>query len=109
MRIASGSTIPKFIVQDFNAEEVAKAEEGLDKKYEDRITFMQHDFFKPQPVKDADTYFFRFIFHDWPDKECIDILRNTIPALKKGAKILICDILLPEPNTTFNRAYREMR
>ncbi|KAI9765801.1 MAG: hypothetical protein M1840_007083 [Geoglossum simile] len=109
MRIASRSTIPKFIVQDFNAEEVTKAKEGLDKKYEDRITFMQHDFFKPQPVRDADTYFFRFIFHDWPDKECVQILRNTIPALKKGAKILVCDILLPEPNTTFNRSYRDMR
>lgn len=40
-----------------------------------------------------------FIFQDWPDGQCIDILRNLVPALKNGAKFLINDIVLPEPNT----------
>ena len=69
---------------------------------------MQHDFFKPQPVKNADAYFFRLIFHDWPDQECIKILRNHVPAMKKGASILVCDLLLPEPNTVPTRVEKEM-
>lgn len=70
---------------------------------------MEHDFFKPQPVKDADAYFFRLVFHDWPDQECTEILRNLVPALKNGASILICDSVLPEPNTVPNRLEREAR
>jgi O-methyltransferase domain len=56
---------------------------------------MQHDFFTPQVVKDADIYLYRWIFHNWDDEKCIEILRNTIPALKKGARILINDGCLP--------------
>lgn len=85
------------------------AQEGLDQKYEGRVRFMEHDFFTPQPVKGADAYFFRLIFHDWPDQECVEILRNLVPALKNGASILICDIVLPEPNTVPNRLEKEAR
>lgn len=66
-------------------------------EYADRIQFMPYDFLTKQPVKDADVYFFRWIFHNWSDKYCIQILRNLVPALKKGAKILINDNVLPEP------------
>jgi len=37
------------------------------------------------------------IFHNWGDKCCIQILRNLIPALKKGAKIVISDHVVPKP------------
>jgi hypothetical protein len=50
---------------------------------------MQHDFFTPQPVKDADIYLYRWIFHNWDDEKSISILRNLIPALKKGAMIQV--------------------
>lgn len=49
----------------------------------------------PQTVQ-ADVYFFRWIMHDWADSYCIKILRNLIPALKKGAKVVIMDAVLPE-------------
>ncbi|KAK4914864.1 hypothetical protein LTR49_016976 [Elasticomyces elasticus] len=39
----------------------AKEQAGMD------VTFMEHDFFDTQPVKNADIYFFRWIFHDWAD------------------------------------------
>ena len=58
---------------------------------------MAHDFNTPQPVKGADIYFFRWIFHDWSDKYVIKVLRALIPALKKGARIVANDKLLPEP------------
>jgi len=58
-------------------------------------------------VKGADVYFFRLIFHDWPDEQCIQILRNLVPALKSGARILICDQLIPEPGTVPTRLEKD--
>ena len=85
-----------FIVQDFE-EVVASANVSADHK--DRIRFMAHDFLSEQPIKNADVYLFRWIFHNWSDMYCIRILRNLIPALKGGAIILINDNVLPEPGT----------
>ena len=63
------------------------------------IQFMKHDFFTPQVVKDADVYFYRWIFHNWTDEQSIQILRATIPGLKPGARVLINDGCLPPPGT----------
>ena len=72
---------------------------GLPPSLSNRVEFMPHDFFTEQPVKDADVYLFRWIFHNWSDGYCINILRNLIPALKNGAMIVINDNCLPEPGT----------
>lgn len=64
-----------------------------------RIEFMAHDMFETQPVKNADVYLLRYVLHDWGDQYCIDIIRNLVPALKKGARIVIQDHILPEPGT----------
>ncbi|KAL8704905.1 MAG: hypothetical protein Q9201_001974 [Fulgogasparrea decipioides] len=109
LRIAENSSIAKFIVQDLSADEVKNAQKGLRKEQQGRVEFMQYDFFKPQPVKDADAYFFRLIFHNWPDKQCIEILRNLVPALKDGASVLICDLVLPEPNSIPIRHEKQTR
>lgn len=61
-----------------------------------RIQFMEHDFFKQQPVHGADVYFLRWILHDWSDIYAVRILRALIPALKKGAWILLNEHILPE-------------
>ena len=60
---------------------------------------MEHDFMTEQPVKGADVYLIRWVLHNWSDKYCLRILRNLIPALKNGARIVIQDNCLPEPNT----------
>ncbi|KAL8893337.1 MAG: hypothetical protein Q9192_005370, partial [Flavoplaca navasiana] len=65
----------------------------------DRISFMVHDFFEEQPVKNAEVYYFRNIFHDWPDVQCITILQNLIPALKPGAHVIIDNFGLQDPLT----------
>ena len=62
-----------------------------------RLSFQAHDFFSEQQVKGADVYFFRSIIHDWHDKYAIKILRNLIPALKGGARVIFNEICLPEP------------
>lgn len=84
----------RCVVQDL-PEVVASATvpEGL----EDRLSFQAHDFFTEQPVKDADVYLFKWIFHDWSDKYCIRILRALIPALKRGARIVVSEFIMPDP------------
>jgi len=65
----------------------------------DRITFMGHDFFKEQPVKDADVYLLRWILHDWSNKYAVEILKALVPALALGSKLIINEMCLPEPGT----------
>ncbi|TVY33615.1 O-methyltransferase [Lachnellula subtilissima] len=73
------------------------------------ISFLAHDFFTPQPVASAEVYLFRWIFHNWPDKYCLLILENLVPALKPGARIIVNEICLPEPNTMSTRRERRLR
>jgi hypothetical protein len=63
------------------------------------ITRMKYDFFTEQPIKGARAYYFRSIFHDWPDKQCIQIMKNTAAAMKRGySKLLIFEFVIPEKN-----------
>ncbi|KAL8936560.1 MAG: hypothetical protein Q9216_004862 [Gyalolechia sp. 2 TL-2023] len=65
----------------------------------DRVTFMAHDMFTEQPVRNADVYYFRWIVHDWSDKYCIQILRSLTPALKPGTRIMFSERCLEAPCT----------
>lgn len=62
---------------------------------------MAHDFMKEQPsaIHGVDVFLLRAILHNWSDKCAIRILRNLIPAMKPGSKIIINDIVIPEPGT----------
>jgi hypothetical protein len=62
-----------------------------------RVEVVAHDFFTEQSVKGADVYLFRWIFHDWSDKYASRILKNLRQALKKGARVVIGEVCLPEP------------
>jgi demethylsterigmatocystin 6-O-methyltransferase len=62
------------------------------------IEFEEYDFFTPQPIRGAKFYYLRHIMHDWPDKDCIRILENIIPAMGPESMILIDDVALPETN-----------
>ncbi|KAL9118984.1 MAG: hypothetical protein Q9187_004464 [Circinaria calcarea] len=90
-----------FVVQDFPPVIEAGSSQlsSQDPSLASRITFQAHDFLTEQPVKGADVYFFRWIFHNWSDAYSVRILRNLIPALKPGARIVVHDNLLPEPGT----------
>jgi hypothetical protein len=82
------SGIKHAIVQDLpKTIEDAKVPDDL--KDFDRLRFMEYDFFTEQPLKDADVYLLRQILHDWSDTKCVKILRNQIPALKPGARIIL--------------------
>lgn len=69
---------------------------------------MAHETFTEQPVS-ADVYMFRFVFYDWSDAYVVKILRQLIPALKPGARIIISDSNLPERNTLLELYERKIR
>ncbi|KAI1380433.1 S-adenosyl-L-methionine-dependent methyltransferase [Hypoxylon crocopeplum] len=85
-----------FVVQDLEPV-VAAAKAKAPADMAGRVDFMTHNFLSEQPVHGADVYFFRWIFHNWSDKYCVKIMRNLIPALKPGSKIIINDNVLPQP------------
>ena len=90
--LAEATKNMKFVVQDF--ETVAeKGRKILPKHLEDRVSFIGHDFFSDQVISDADVYFFRWILHDWSDKYAVSILKSLVPALKRGARIIVFEFL----------------
>lgn len=88
----------KFIVQDLE-HVVSEGPSLIPPELTDRISFMAYDIRKQQPVSNAPVYFFRAVFHNWPDATCIEILRNQIPALRPGAKIITQDPIMHKPGT----------
>ncbi|KAK4453395.1 putative s-adenosyl-l-methionine-dependent methyltransferase [Podospora aff. communis PSN243] len=82
----------KFVVQD-TPQTIASAPSPIcqDAQVADRITMQAHSFFEEQVVKDADVYFFRWIIHNYSTPFAVKILKNLIPALKPGARIIIND------------------
>jgi len=60
------------------------------------IIRQKYDFFTAQPVKGARAYYFRNIFHDWPNDKCVAIMKNVAAAMKPGySKLLIFEWILP--------------
>ncbi|KAI0176482.1 putative O-methyltransferase [Hypoxylon sp. FL1284] len=61
-----------------------------------------HDFFTPQPVKDARAYYLHSVLHDWGDDDCVRILEQLRPAMKPGySRLLINEIIVPGQNATW--------
>ncbi|KAL8840336.1 MAG: hypothetical protein Q9170_001351 [Blastenia crenularia] len=66
------------------------------------VEAMKHDFFTPQPVKAAKAYYFRNIFHDWPDSDARVILQHTAEAMRKGySRLLINEWVLSDTECSF--------
>lgn len=70
------------------------AEQGLTA----RCTCVSGDFFESVPTG-ADAYFMKHIIHDWDDARCIKLLRNCHAAASAGAKLLVCERVVPLGNT----------
>jgi len=89
----------KFIVQDLpkTVESAPNPVCADDAQVSERITLQAHDFFTEQVAKDADVYFFRWIMHNYSTPYAVKILKNLIPALKPGARIIINDHCLRDP------------
>ncbi|KAI2607961.1 S-adenosyl-L-methionine-dependent methyltransferase [Hypoxylon sp. NC1633] len=104
--VALATRLPQvsIVIQDQAVLE-DQARQSIPPALVDRVSFVAHDFFHDQPVRDADVYHFRWIFHDWPDQYCLKLLRALVPALKPGAKVIVSDFVVPESGTTLR--YKE--
>ncbi|KAF3059436.1 6-hydroxytryprostatin B O-methyltransferase [Daldinia childiae] len=69
----------------------AKVPEDLN----NRLEYKSYNFLKEKVTYHADVYIFRHIFHDWSDQYAAIILKNLVPALKKGSKIWLSEVVLP--------------
>jgi len=54
-----------------------------------------HDFFAPQPVKQAAIFLLRVVLHDWPDDFACRILLHLREAAMPHTKLLLGDFILP--------------
>ncbi|KAJ5675331.1 hypothetical protein N7462_008228 [Penicillium macrosclerotiorum] len=88
----------QFIVQDY-AHVCKEGETALPHELHDRIKFEAHDLFQPQlKVGNQKTIFLlRTILHDWSDKYACYILRAIIPAMKPEDRIVLVEMIMPEP------------
>jgi hypothetical protein len=62
-----------------------------------RCAFEAGSFFDALPAG-ADLYFMKHILHDWGDEECLGILRNCRAAMRQGARLLVCERIVPPGN-----------
>jgi 6-hydroxytryprostatin B O-methyltransferase len=88
-----------FIVQDVDPVALDQGRQMLGGQYSalsPRISFQLHDIFQTQPTV-ADIYLFRHVFHDWSDADTVRILQSLAPTLKKGARVLVSEGIVPEP------------
>ncbi|CAG9950383.1 unnamed protein product [Clonostachys rosea f. rosea IK726] len=97
----------KFLVQDAD-KVISGAEAAVLDDLKSRIEFKSYDLFEPQ-IEQADVYLLRLVFQIRNDKETLKILKAQIPALRHGAKILIMEIVMPEPGAIPVWRDRELR
>ncbi|KAK3312665.1 S-adenosyl-L-methionine-dependent methyltransferase [Apodospora peruviana] len=60
------------------------------------IEVMAHDFFEEQPIRGSQIYHFRQILHDWPDDDCVRILKRTREAMDFTSTLLIDEVVMPD-------------
>lgn len=85
----------KFIVQD-SKNTLVGADSTIPSELVGRVTFEEHELFMPQDIQ-ADVYFFRMVFRGLGDAFATQVLQAQVPALRPGVKILIQDVVIPEP------------
>ncbi|KAI1860016.1 uncharacterized protein JN550_011700 [Neoarthrinium moseri] len=88
--------IEKAIVEDL-PDVIAQGVAQASSDFKGRLEFHGYNFFTEQSIKNADVYIWRCVLHDWPDSYAAKILKNQIPALKPGARLLLLERCLEDP------------
>ncbi|KAF7353515.1 S-adenosyl-L-methionine-dependent methyltransferase [Mycena sanguinolenta] len=60
-----------------------------------QVTFEGHDFFTPQPVRNASVFFLRYIVHNWSDPYARKILTHLRDAANPDTTLVVVDHILP--------------
>ncbi|KAB8235180.1 O-methyltransferase-domain-containing protein [Aspergillus alliaceus] len=101
-----------FVVQDGSTHMLAEGQKLLAEEIRERITFRQHNFFEPQPVRGAAAFLLRQCTHNWADADVVTIFKAVVTGLEGSAPetpLLINDVILPESGTISRQKEREMR
>lgn len=103
----------RFEVQDL-PETVAVGEKSCPDDLKSRIKFLSHDFMTVQPEHSVGegmsiAYFCRFILHDWSDKYAQKILQQLATSLRPQDRIIINDVVVPEPGQESRERERRMQ
>ncbi|KAJ3927862.1 MAG: S-adenosyl-L-methionine-dependent methyltransferase [Lentinula lateritia] len=87
----------RYVIQDLEPT-IAAAGKVWDEKDPEAVKIGQvqlqvHNFFTPQPIKDAAVYFLRLIIHDWPDEDARKILTHLRSAAGSHSKLILFEML----------------
>ncbi|KAJ7711011.1 O-methyltransferase [Mycena metata] len=98
MQIAQGNPQLHVVVQDLeHAVDGARQhwEEGfLSSIQEGKVKFQVHDFFTPQPIKDASVFLLRWIVHNWPDNRVVEFLQHLRDAAQPTTRLIVIENVL---------------
>lgn len=97
----------RAIVQD-GPEVVEWSSKNVPEDLADRLEYVTHDFFCIQPLR-ADVYLLHWILHNWSDEYCMKILRALIPALRPKNRVLIHEVIIPEPSQSSSHTQASIR
>ncbi|KAM5350424.1 hypothetical protein ACJ41O_006929 [Fusarium nematophilum] len=98
-------TRPGRVINEDLVDITPEAQAGLRSRNIDHITY---DFFAEQPITGACVYHFRQIFHDWPDDDCVRILRRAKDAMTASSTLLIDEVVLPEKGAHWMVTQRDL-
>ena len=99
--IARATSRLNFVVQDLPPTATA-GEQQCPGDMKSRVSFEAYDFLTPQKSrqKPFEAILIANTLQNWPDKYVIKILRNQLPVMKKGTKILVYERPMPETADT---------
>ncbi|KAI0438848.1 S-adenosyl-L-methionine-dependent methyltransferase [Xylaria telfairii] len=89
----------KFVVQDHTSM-LAEGQALLTDDVRDHVGFAQHNFFEPQPFRNAAAFLLRQCTHNWADLDVVTIFKSLVPGLENSnpeTPLLINDIVIPAP------------
>lgn len=89
--------LTKLVVQDYK-HTIEQGAAQLPSELSGRVEFMPHNFFDPQPTAAADVYILRHICHNWSTENCAKIMRQIVPVMKHGSKILLVEVVVKPSN-----------
>ena len=73
------------------------------------IEIMPYDFFTPQPVIGAKCYFLKNIIHDWPDEQCVKILKQILAVLAVDSLVIMQDCVLPDVGASWKQTQMDVQ
>lgn len=72
------------------------------------VELTTHNFWEPQPVKNAKMYYVRNILHDWTDAKAAEILKNIKGAMGPDSVVIIDEMIIPEQGAHWQATQLDM-